>query len=260
MVPIRVKSRSNGSANTIAPVGGLEDVAAVVLEQAPHHDVAALDEPHRRWRLPRAIRSRANSLSHGPVALTRTRAVATSRRPRTSSTSRQSSPRSRADAARAGADHGAALGRVERVEHDQARIVHPAIGIFEAALVSPALERRAERIIGEIERAGRGQDLPAAEMVVDEQPQPQQPGRAQARRRRQHEAHRPDQVRRHAQHDLALDQRLAHQAEPAVLEIAQPAVDQLGRGRGGAGREIVLLDQQHPEPAAGGVAGDARRR
>ena len=81
--------------------------------------------------------------------------------------------------------------------------------------------------------------------------------RAQARRRRQHEAHRPDEVRRHAQQHLALDQRLAHQAEPAVLEIAQAAVDQLGGGRRGAGGEIVLLDQQHAQPAAGGVARDA---
>ena len=55
---------------------------------------------------------------------------------------------------------------------------------------------------------------------------------------------------------LALDQRLAHQAEPAVLEIAQPAVDQLGGGRRGAGGEIVLLDQQHAKPAPGGVARD----
>ena len=80
--------------------------------------------------------------------------------------------------------------------------------------------------------------------------------RAQARHRRQHEAHRPDEVRRHAQQHLALVERLAHQAERAVLEIAQAAVDQLGRGRRGAGGEVVLLDQQHAQAAAGGVARD----
>ena len=52
-------------------------------------------------------------------------------------------------------------------------------------------------------------------------------------------------------------QRLAHQAEGAVLEIAQAAMDQLGGGRGGAGGEIVLLDQQHAQAAAGGVAGES---
>ena len=43
-----------------------------------------------------------------------------------------------------------------------------------------------------------------------------------------------------------------------MLEIAQAAVDQLGRGRGGAGGKIVLLDQQHAQAAAGGVAGNPR--
>ena len=94
-------------------------------------------------------------------------------------------------------------------------------------------------------------------MIVDEQAGPQQPGRAQPRRRRQHEPHGTDEMRRHPQQDFALDQRLAHQPEPAVLEIAQAAVDQLGGGRRGAGREVVLLDQQHAKTAAGGVAGDA---
>ena len=56
---------------------------------------------------------------------------------------------------------------------------------------------------------------------------------------------------------LALGQRLAHQQERAVLEIAQPAVDELGGGRRGAGRQVVLLEQQHAQAAAGGVARDA---
>ena len=75
--------------------------------------------------------------------------------------------------------------------------------------------------------------------------------------RRQHEAHRPDEVRRHPQQHLALGQRLAHQPERAVLEIAQAAVDELGRGRRGARAEVVLLQQQHAQAPAGGVARDA---
>ena len=48
-----------------------------------------------------------------------------------------------------------------------------------------------------------------------------------------------------------------HQQERAVLQITQAAVDELGRGRGRAGCQIALLDQQHAQAPAGGVAGDA---
>jgi ABC-type Fe3+/spermidine/putrescine transport system ATPase subunit len=42
---------------------------------------------------------------------------------------------------------------------------------------------------------------------------------------------RPHDVRRGAQQRFALLQRFAHQAELAVFEVAQAAVDQLGAGR-----------------------------
>ncbi len=64
-------------------------------------------------------------------------------------------------------------------------------------------------------------------------------------------------MRRDPQQHLALGQRLAHQPEGALREIAQPAMDQLGRGRRGAGGEIVLLDQQDLEAASGGIARNA---
>ena len=111
--------------------------------------------------------------------------------------------------------------------------------------------------MGEIDGARRRQQLARAQQVVNEQPEPQHQRRAQAGQRRQHEAHRPDHMRRHAQQHFALVQRLAHQPEGAVLEIAQAAMDQLAGGRGGAGGEIVHLDQQHAQAAAGGVAGEA---
>ena len=60
-----------------------------------------------------------------------------------------------------------------------------------------------------------------------------------------------------AQHDLALGERLVHQLELVVLEVAQPAVDQLGGGGGGGRRQVGALDQQRGQPAAGGVARDA---
>ena len=194
--------------------------------------------------------------TQGPAALTRTRAVTLSRRPRAFRISRQTSLALGANASGAGADHGAALGGVERVQHDEPRIVNPAIGILEAVLVA-ALERLADDVVGEIERMRRRQDLAAAEMIVDEQPQPQHQRRAHAGLRRQHEAQGPDDVRGHAQQHFALVQRLAHQLEGAMFEIAQAAMDQLGGGRGGSGGEIVLLDQEHAQAPAGGVAGDA---
>src|SRR3546814_18942996 len=48
---------------------------------------------------------------------------------------------------------------------------------------------------------------------------------------RQDETQRPDDMRRDAPQHLALLQRLAHQAEFIMLEVTQPAMDQLGRGR-----------------------------
>ena len=42
-----------------------------------------------------------------------------------------------------------------------------------------------------------------------------------------------------------------------MLEVAQTAMDQLGRSRGGRLRQVAALDQQNPPAAAGGVAGDA---
>src|SRR3546814_2943978 len=55
---------------------------------------------------------------------------------------------------------------------------------------------------------------------------------------------------------LAFLQGCAHQGELVMLEIAQRTVDQLGRGRGGAAREIAAFEQQHLRPAPGGIARD----
>ena len=94
------------------------------------------------------------------------------------------------------------------------------------------------------------QNLSAAEVIVDEEAEPEHPGRAQAGLDRQDEAHRADEVRRHAQHHFALGERFAHQTKPAVFEIAQPPVDELGGSRRSAGGEIVLLDQEDAQAPA----------
>ena len=66
-----------------------------------------------------------------------------------------------------------------------------------------------------------------------------------------------DQVRGVAQQALALVQRLVDQADVAVLQVAQPAVHQLGRlGRRARG-EVVALDEGGAQAAGGGVEGHA---
>ena len=70
---------------------------------------------------------------------------------------------------------------------------------------------------------------------------------------RDQEGERGDQVGGVVEQPLALGQVLVDQAVLVLLEVAEPAVDQLGRlGRGARG-EVVLLDQGGPEAPAGGI-------
>ena len=90
--------------------------------------------------------------------------------------------------------------------------------------------------------------------VVHVQADPGQAVRpAGAVERRQHEGQRPDQVRRQPDHELALEQRLAHQPQVEVLQVAQTAVDQLGRAAARPRGEVGLLHQGHAVPAGGRV-------
>ena len=61
------------------------------------------------------------------------------------------------------------------------------------------------------------------------------------------------EVRRVAERDLALGQRLADEAELLLLEVADPAVHELRRARRRADGEVAPLDQggaQAPEAAS----------
>ncbi len=111
-------------------------------------------------------------------------------------------------------------------------------------------------MLREVDAEGARQRLAPAEVVVEEEAGAQHPRGAQMRLVRQHERQRLDDVRRLPQHDLALGERFADQPELVLLEIAEAAVDQLRaplrRGR----RDVALLDDQHLEAAAGGVARD----
>jgi hypothetical protein len=95
-------------------------------------------------------------------------------------------------------------------------------------------------------------------MIVKPQADAQLPGRARARAKGHDKRERAHQMRRDAQQNLALGERLAHQPQPPLFEIAQAAVDELAAGHGRRGRQIVLFHQHDIEPAAGGVPRDAR--
>ena len=89
------------------------------------------------------------------------------------------------------------------------------------------------------------------------------PGDRRRRDQRHEDRHRPHQMRREpGREQAAFAQRLVHQPEFELLEVAQAAVDELARSARRAGGQIARLDERHRQPARGGVqrrthAGDA---
>jgi hypothetical protein len=153
-------------------------------------------------------------------------------------------------------DLGAALLRVERVQHHETRVVDPAVRIDEAAL-DRVDQRRAGRVAAHVDAARAGQQLAFREVIVEKQADADQPRRPQVRHVRHHEAQRPHDVRRRAQQRFTLLQRLADEAELVVFEVAQAAVNQLRAARRRVRRQIVLLAKQHRQAAARRIARDA---
>ena len=162
-----------------------------------------------------------------------------------------------ANAAGARAHDRAALGSVERIGHDQSRVVAEAIGIFEP-LIERGPQRQAGLVADKIERAAARQDLASAEPIIERKAEPDQKRRAPGRIERQDKAQRLDEMRRDPQQHFALAERRAHQPQRALLKIAQPAMDQLRGHRRCAGGEIVLLDKHDLKAAPGRIAGNAR--
>src|SRR6266581_1633346 len=79
--------------------------------------------------------------------------------------------------------------------------------------------------------------------------------RAVLAEQRDEERQHADEVGRVAEQTLALGQRLVHEPDLALLEVAQPAVHELGRC---ARRKVALLDERDAQAAGGGVESDAR--
>ncbi len=153
-------------------------------------------------------------------------------------------------------DLRAAACGIAGIQDHKTGVVHPAVGIFVGA-GETRLERRARGIAPQIEDAGFRQEPPSADMIVKEEAEPQDPGRPQSALIGQHEAHRPDDVRRAPPEALPLLERLAHEAELTMFEVAQAAVDELGRCRRGAAREVRHLGETGAEAPPGRVTGNA---
>ena len=74
---------------------------------------------------------------------------------------------------------------------------------------------------------------------------------------RDHERQQADEVRGVAAQPLPLAQRLVDEPHVALLEVPQPAVDELRAAARGPAGEVVGLDQRGREAAARGVESDA---
>ena len=77
---------------------------------------------------------------------------------------------------------------------------------------------------------------------------------------RDEEGQHLDQVRRVAAQPLALGERLVDEADVALLEVAQPAVDELRGLRRRARREVVALDERGAQAPGRRRRGRRRRR
>ncbi|MNV26284.1 hypothetical protein D3C71_1174020 [compost metagenome] len=240
-----------------ALVGLLEQVRTVMGKQARHHQVAALHQPHSQ----RGIESRPFQHGTGPRPTGIDHAAGADALHVAVGGAQYGPPviavADQLFAAGACADVGAALMRIERVEHHQPGIVDARIGIGEAGPVA-GLQCSAARIAPQVD-ALRAREMGSgvAKVVVEPQPRAQHPRRAQVACMRQHEAGRGDQMRCKQAQCFALVERLAHQRELALLQVAQAAMDQLGAGAGGMRGQVILLAQADRQAASCCVAGDA---
>ena len=148
--------------------------------------------------------------------------------------------------------------RVDDELDDDALVVHARVEVARGAIHAAVLERGRE--LDGVRGGDHGvtaERRAAREHVVQGEADAHHPSRARLRPgERDEEGEGPREMRRHPQQSVALMQRLAHEAHLEVLEIAQPAMRELARARAGAGREVVLLDEEDGHPAGGGVARD----
>ena len=266
-----------GNGKDDPPIRPLKEIALVVIVKPRRHDMAAAHQPHAflavqpQLAVDHVARPGTGGIHQHPRADHLPRVAACDHhRPDTV-------PHLGRDHLAMGQDRGPPRLGIAGVQHDQTAVLDPAVGIF-IGLREPILQRRAFGRSLERQRRGRGQDLAPTQRVIQEQPQPDQPGGPaplhprhqpgkQPRGRRvalephvgvvgQHEAHRPADMRHRRQQRLALHQRLTHQPELEIFQIAQPAVEKLRRRRRSRPRQIALFCQQHRQAAPGRIARD----
>ena len=154
-------------------------------------------------------------------------------------------------------DDRATVGGGAHIRHGQPRVVRPGVGI----------ERRGMQALGaqlrdEPERAGLADtavQLRASESRVQEDARAHEPGTVRAVAVEREDERQPvHEMRCDDVHQCApLLVRLAHQPDVAHLEVAQPAMDQLGGGARGCRCEVAALDERHVEPVRARGLGDA---
>eukprot|EP00164_Ancoracysta_twista_P010337 GFYU01015550.1.p2 GENE.GFYU01015550.1~~GFYU01015550.1.p2 ORF type:complete len:155 (-),score=0.73 GFYU01015550.1:157-621(-) len=119
---------------------------------------------------------------------------------------------------------------IHRVKDDKTGVLHPTIGIDEC-LFHAGNQRRTGDMLLQADTFRTGKFFTAAKVIIQEQAQPDHPGRTQSFDMGQNETKRPDNVRSGVQKHFALDQGLTHKAEFVMFKITQPAMDQLCAGR-----------------------------
>ncbi len=171
---------------------------------------------------------------------------------------RQRRPHWRAETTR-GARHDprAAVGGVARVQHHKASIVDQPSEYFER-FGEEALQRCACGIARHVERLRRRQKLAAAYVIVKKEAEADQPGRPRPPLWKG-STKRIGQMTcgAIAQRTSRLHQGFAHQAEFIMLEIAQAAMDELGRAGGCSGGEIAHLRKRDGISTASRITRDA---
>ena len=97
--------------------------------------------------------------------------------------------------------------------------------------------------------------MPAAVVACAEDVVQGQPGVVERLRQvrdavdREEQRLEPDEMGREVEQARPLGERLADQPEPELLQVAQAAVDEPRRARGGPDRDVVLFDQGRAHPA-----------
>ena len=147
--------------------------------------------------------------------------------------------------------------RLGHGEH-QPRVVGRRVAVHVGVAQPAALQRRrpADGVVGVDPLVPPDAPHPG-QHVVGGEADAEQPASRGVRPHRVEEVHRPDEMRGQAHQRLPLGDALVHQPDLVVLQVAQPAVDQLAGLAAGAAGQVAAVDDGHAEPPAGRVQRDA---